>query len=85
MSILRNDDGGAEDDADEDDEDADDDENNDDDVDDRANLYKASASQTLIDGVPYSLHFQFTARCNRRCLLIMTLQTIRLHSECRAM
>ena len=54
----------------ENDEDADDDENNDDDGDDRANLYKASASQTLIDGVPHSLHFQFTARCNRRCLLI---------------
>ena len=35
------------------------------------NLYKASASQTLIDGVPHSLHFQFTARCNRRCLLIV--------------
>ena len=34
-----------------------------------ANMYKASGSQTLIDGVPHSLHFQFTTRCNRRCLL----------------
>ena len=34
-----------------------------------ANMYKASDSQTLIDGVPHSLHFQFTTRCNRRCLL----------------
>ena len=68
-----NDDHGGDDDAhaaDEDDEDADDDENNDDDGDDTANMYKASGSQKLIDGVPHSLHFQFTARCNRRCLLI---------------
>ncbi len=35
-----------------------------------ANMYKASGSQRLIDGVPHSLHFEFTARCNRRCLLI---------------
>ena len=34
-----------------------------------ANMYKATGSQTVIDGVPHSLHFQFTARCNRRCLL----------------
>ena len=25
---------------------------------------------SLIDGAPHSLHFHFTARCNRRCLLI---------------
>ena len=57
-------------DADEDNKDADDDENNDDDGDFKANIYKTSASQTLIDGVPHSLLFQFTARCKRRCLLI---------------
>ena len=66
-----------------DDDDSDDngDNNYDDDDDNGANadedgkdadndIYKTSASQTLIDGVPHSLHFQFTARCNRRCLLI---------------
>ena len=31
---------------------------------------RCKASETLIDGVPHSLHFQFTARCNRRCLLL---------------
>ena len=74
-----NDDHGGDDDAhddDEDDKDADDDENNGDDGDDRAHLYKASAMQTLIDGVPHSLHFQFTARCNRRCLLIAIVTAV---------
>ena len=65
---------GSDDDADNDDhggdDDAHDDDEDDDDGDDSVNMYKASGSQTLIDGVPHSLHFQFTARCNRRWLLI---------------
>ena len=35
-----------------------------------SNKEENKLAQTLIDGVPHSLHFQFTARCNRRCLLI---------------
>ena len=68
-----NDDHGGDDDAhdaDEDDEDADNDDNNAYDGDYRANMYKASGSQKIIDGVQHSLDFQITARCNRRCLLI---------------
>ena len=38
--------------------------------DDATNKEENKLAQTLIAGVLHSLHFQFTARCNRRCLLI---------------
>ena len=40
------------------------------DKDDESNEKENKLAQTLIAGVLHSLHFQFTARCNRRCLLI---------------
>ena len=63
------------DDDDEDDDDDDDDDDNDDvdDDEDDDDLFTRTSSAghlAVLPTVTHSLHFQFTARCNRRCLLI---------------